>query len=115
MSERTDEVVGELILVGPVELVPEGTMTAVGAGAADVLLANVDGEILAVDNLCTHAGGWLDMGELHPETCEVECPLHDGRFDLRTGRPTREPCTEPVASYRVVVVDDQVYVRPTDG
>ena len=42
-----------------------------------------DGDVLAIDDTCTHqdaslADGWL-------EGCEVECPLHASRFDLRTG------------------------------
>jgi len=42
-------------------------------------------------NVCTHEQVWLDDGILHPDTCEIECPMHEARFDLRTGAATHEP------------------------
>ncbi len=51
----------------------------------DVAIAvfNVDGELYAVEDICTHDGGELAGGEIHG--FEVECPRHGARFDLRTG------------------------------
>jgi nitrite reductase/ring-hydroxylating ferredoxin subunit len=95
--------------------VPDGGVLAVAAGRRDILLANVRGRIFAIDNLCSHASGWLDMGTLHAETMEIECPLHDGRFNLRNGQPTRPPCVEPQASYEVVVEGDDVFVVLPDA
>jgi nitrite reductase/ring-hydroxylating ferredoxin subunit len=87
-----------------------GDMTSVQAGEHELLLARVGEEYFALDNLCTHAEGWLDMGYLLEETCEVRCPLHEGKFDLRTGEPTQEPATEPVNAYRTEIVDGDVFV-----
>lgn len=89
-------------------------MTSVQAGDRELLLARVGDDYYALDNLCTHAEGWLDMGFLLPASCEVRCPLHDGRFDLRTGAATHEPATEAVAAFRVEVEADGVYVT-VDG
>ena len=44
------------------------------------------------------------------EDCEIECWLHGSRFDLRTGKPTGLPATEPVAVYPVTVQGDDVLV-----
>ncbi|GAA4594517.1 bifunctional 3-phenylpropionate/cinnamic acid dioxygenase ferredoxin subunit [Planotetraspora phitsanulokensis] len=71
-----------------------------------------DGELYAVDDTCTHqdaslADGWL-------EGCEVECPLHASRFDLRTGEVDAPPAKLPVRTHGVVVEDGTVYVVPSD-
>lgn len=89
----------------------DGAMVAVDVAGREILLARVGDEVFALDNVCSHAEGWLDMGTLHPSTCEVECPMHEGRFDLRTGQPTHEPCELPVTRYAVQVVDGVVRVE----
>jgi 3-phenylpropionate/trans-cinnamate dioxygenase ferredoxin component len=66
------------------------------------------GEFYAIDDTCTHqdaslADGWL-------EGCEVECPLHASRFDLRTGAVDAPPAKRPIRTHQVRVVDDTVYV-----
>jgi nitrite reductase/ring-hydroxylating ferredoxin subunit len=89
----------------------DGEMMAVEADGRELLLARVDDGFYAVDNLCTHAEGWLDMGFLLPESCEVQCPLHEGRFDLRSGKATQEPASEPLHAYKVRVEDGQILVE----
>ena len=95
----------------PLDSLGDGAMTVVHVGDTEVLVARVGDEVFAVDNLCSHAEGWLDMGTLHPDTGEIECPMHGGRFDLHTGEPTMMPCTEPIGSYPVTIVDGVVHVR----
>jgi len=68
-----------------------------------------DGDVYAIDDTCTHqdaslADGWL-------EGCEVECPLHSSRFDLRTGAVDAPPAKKPVRTHRVSVVDGTVFVE----
>jgi nitrite reductase/ring-hydroxylating ferredoxin subunit len=94
--------------------VPDGTMLNVKVENEDILIACVDGAYYAINNLCSHQGGWLDQGELLTESCEVLCPLHDGAFDLKTGEPTAEPCKEPVAAYAVKIEGDTILVGPRD-
>jgi 3-phenylpropionate/trans-cinnamate dioxygenase ferredoxin subunit len=70
-----------------------------------------DGDVYAIDDTCTHqdaslADGWL-------EGCEVECPLHSSRFDLRTGQVDAPPAKKPVRTHRVSVVDGTIYVEPS--
>ncbi len=68
-------------------------------------------EVFALQDLCSHASVALSEGEV--EDCTVECWLHGSRFDLRTGKPTGLPATEPVATFPVDVRDGDVYVDVT--
>ena len=61
-------------------------------------------EVFAVEDICSHAAVALSEGEV--EDCTVECWLHGSRFDLRTGKPTGLPATEPVATFPVEVRDE---------
>ncbi|WP_089223526.1 bifunctional 3-phenylpropionate/cinnamic acid dioxygenase ferredoxin subunit [Actinacidiphila glaucinigra] len=68
-----------------------------------------EGELYAIDDTCTHqdaslADGWL-------EGCEVECPLHASKFDLRTGAVDAPPARRPVRTHEVVVEDGVIHVR----
>jgi 3-phenylpropionate/trans-cinnamate dioxygenase ferredoxin component len=72
-----------------------------------IALFRVDGEVLCIDDSCTHetyslAEGWL-------EGCAVECPLHQAKFDLRTGRPS-PPAMIPVRVHAVRISDGYVEV-----
>ncbi|CDO87146.1 hypothetical protein AWC29_19565 [Mycobacterium triplex] len=87
---------------------------AVDAGSDEVMLVRIGDAVYAISNICSHADAWLDAGQLHPETLEIECPLHEGKFDLRTGDPTAEPCTEPVRKYDVVIDGGEVFVATAD-
>jgi 3-phenylpropionate/trans-cinnamate dioxygenase ferredoxin component len=86
---------------------------AIGAtvGDQDVAVAKDGEEIFAVENICSHAAVALSEGEV--EGCTVECWLHGSRFDLRTGKPTGLPATEPVATFPVEVRGTEVYVDVT--
>ena len=53
----------------------------------------------------------LSEGEV--DGCTIECWLHGSRFDLRTGKPTGLPATEPVATFPVEVRDGDIYVDTT--
>jgi nitrite reductase/ring-hydroxylating ferredoxin subunit len=70
---------------------PAGAMRRVTFGDLDVLLAHTSKGIAAVDDRCPHMSAPLSIGTL--EGCVVGCPLHDGRFDLATGRVERMPTT----------------------
>jgi 3-phenylpropionate/trans-cinnamate dioxygenase ferredoxin subunit len=62
----------------------------------------------AIDDECSHAAVPLSEGDV--EGCEIECWLHGSRFDLRSGKPTGLPATEPVPTYPVKVDGDDVLV-----
>ncbi len=67
-----------------------------------------DGELVAIEDRCSHDDGPLAEGEFDPASCTVECPRHGSLFDLRTGRPRTLPAYRPVDTYEVRVDDDDV-------
>ena len=82
----------------------------------EVLLVRIEDAVYAVQPTCTHRETWLDMGTVLPGSHEIECPLHIGRFDLRTGAPTNPPVTEPIKTYSVQIREGGVFVaRGGDG
>ena len=91
--------------------VPEDEALGVTIGRYDVAIARNGDEFFAVQDLCSHAAVALSEGEV--EECTVECWLHGSRFDLRTGKPTGLPATEPVSTFPVEVRDDGIYVDTT--
>ena len=70
----------EFVIVAKVGDVKDNTMISVAAGDEEVLLAKVNGDLFAIEDCCTHALGMLSMVDLHSDTCEVQCPIHEGRF-----------------------------------
>jgi 3-phenylpropionate/trans-cinnamate dioxygenase ferredoxin subunit len=75
------------IVAGKVSQIAPGRMMQFKSGTWDILLANVDGRIYAVDNKCPHMGGNLSRGEL--EGSIVTCPLHGSQFDVTSGQVVR--------------------------
>jgi 3-phenylpropionate/trans-cinnamate dioxygenase ferredoxin component len=81
--------------------VPEDEALGVTIGSMDVAVARNGDEVFALQDLCSHAAVALSEGDV--EDCTIECWLHGSRFDLRTGKPTGLPATEPVATFPVEV------------
>jgi nitrite reductase/ring-hydroxylating ferredoxin subunit len=88
-----------------------GERKVIEHGEHEVLVLALNDCIYAVGNICSHDEVWLDDGTLHSDSCEIECPMHEGRFDLRTGEATHEPAEHPVPSYPVRIVGDEVFVE----
>ncbi|HWJ08701.1 MAG TPA: non-heme iron oxygenase ferredoxin subunit [Nocardioides sp.] len=88
--------------------VPVDEALAVTVDRYDVAIARQGDEVFALQDLCSHAAVQLSEGEV--ADCTVECWLHGSTFDLRTGKPTNLPATEPVATFPVEVRGDDVYV-----
>ena len=102
----------EFVDVAQVDTVPPGTAIVVTAKGIELALVNVNGDFHAVDNECTHLGGYLGEGEITPDWSEwaIECPLHASVFDVRTGEVLSSPATEPVRAYPVKVEEGVVKV-----
>ena len=92
--------------------VPAGEMLIVEIEGEEIVLANVDGQIYAFGNGCTHRGGPLGEGLLEGD--EVECPFHQGRFHIASGRATFAPATEPLKVWTVRLVDGKVCIDPAE-
>lgn len=71
-----------------------------------ILVANCDGAYYAIEDRCTHDDGPLAQGRLR--RCEIECPRHGAKFDLKTGRATALPAFAPVAAYPTRVTAEGV-------
>ena len=84
---------------------------AVVAGEWDVAIARNGDEFFAIQDVCSHAEVALSEGEV--TDCTIECWMHGSRFDLRTGKPTGLPATEPVATFPIEVRGDDIYVDVT--
>jgi nitrite reductase/ring-hydroxylating ferredoxin subunit len=94
--------------VAHVDDIAPGQLKYVEAGGKTICLANVNGEILALDNNCTHEHASLAEGTLHGEV--LECPRHGGAFNACTGEPERYPAVFPVKTYSVDIEDGTILV-----
>jgi nitrite reductase/ring-hydroxylating ferredoxin subunit len=74
-----------------VDELPEGSMRRITRGDLDVLLVHTDKGVFATEDRCPHMSAPLSIGTL--EGCIIQCPLHEGRFDLASGDPARMPTT----------------------
>jgi naphthalene 1,2-dioxygenase system ferredoxin subunit len=91
------------------ESVPEGDVTSVNVGGQEIALYEVEGEVFATDNFCTHGAARMSDGFL--EGREIECPLHQGRFDVCTGKAMCAPLTQDIRVYPVRIENKRVLVN----
>ncbi len=81
----------------------------VEVGDTEIALFNVDGEIFATSNICTHA--FASMVHGFQEGDEIECPLHEGRFSIKTGEALCPPVSEGLRTFEVKIEDGKVLVK----
>jgi naphthalene 1,2-dioxygenase system ferredoxin subunit len=91
---------------------PAGGMLAVKFGGYDIALYDLSGEVFATDNLCTHAHAYLSDGTLAGGI--VECPLHGGRFEVRTGKGLGPPIPCDLKTYPARVEGSEIQLRLED-
>lgn len=92
--------------------VPEEGALAVELDGEPVAVVRTGDEVFALRDVCSHAEVTLSEGEVYDNT--IECWLHGSCFDLRTGKPTNPPATQPVPTYRVKIEGDDVLVAPEE-
>lgn len=90
------------------EIQPGGRKAIVLDDDTPALLLRAGEEFYCIEDVCTHDGQPLTDGPF--EGCEITCPRHGARFDVRTGEPTCMPATEPVRTFEVQVRDGEVFV-----
>jgi len=100
----------EFINVATVDEIPPGDSKLVEIGFTGIALFNLDGEIYAIEDMCTHDGGPLVEGTV-VNGCEVKCPRHGARFDIRTGAALSFPAFEPTRTFAVRIEGNQVWVE----
>jgi naphthalene 1,2-dioxygenase system ferredoxin subunit len=79
---------------------------AVDVGGTEVAVFLVDGNVYATANRCTHGDASLCEGFL--EGHQIECPFHQGRFDVRNGVATAAPAEVALATWAARLVDGRV-------
>lgn len=94
-----------------IELValPADDVIAVNAAGRELAIYRAEGDVYATDNVCTHGHARLCDGFL--DGYEIECPLHQGKFDVRTGKALCEPLTTDIRTYPVKIEEGNVYVE----
>ena len=112
-TKSTTREVKIVLAICPLSALPRGEARRVESDPPIAVFHTDDGEVFAVDDTCTHqdaslADGWL-------EGCEIECPLHASRFDLRTGAVDAPPAKLPIRTHEVVIVDGVVNVVLDDA
>lgn len=101
-----------VIDVGAKEAIPVGDMVAVEHDGVQYALCRVaDERFYAIGDVCTHQSARLSEGVL--VGCEVECPLHQGRFDITTGEATRRPARRPINTYPVKLRKGRLLLNTT--
>jgi nitrite reductase/ring-hydroxylating ferredoxin subunit len=79
--------------------IASGEMRHVEIGARPIVVYNLAGEFYATDDLCTHEFAFLSDGTIDGDI--VECPLHGGKFEIKTGRAAAPPCSVGLTTYPV--------------
>lgn len=94
-----------------VDDLPPGAKRVVTWEDLEIGIVNCGGEVLAIEDRCSHDDGDLMEGDVDADTCSVECPRHGSVFDLRTGKPLNLPAYVPVDTFPVSVDDGVIRVE----
>lgn len=94
--------------VASIEEVPVDTVKAVLADGQEICLGHCEDGFYALDDVCTHENFLLSQGEMFD--CEVECPQHGSRFNMKSGKVTGLPAVIAARTFPVTVEGSDVYV-----
>ncbi len=94
--------------IGKLEDFPEGTVRVVKIDGERVAICNVEGSLYAVEDRCTHDDA--PLGEQELDGCEIECPRHGARFDVRDGSVTQMPAVYPIETFELKIENGEVFV-----
>lgn len=94
--------------VARLDELPVGDVIGVQVDDREIAVYRLDSGVYATANICTHGAARLCDGFV--DGYSIECPLHQGAFDVRTGAVIRAPAEEPIATYAVEIENGDVYV-----
>ena len=77
----------------------------------EIGVINCNGDVVAIEDRCSHDDGNLFEGDVDQGACTIECPRHGSVFDLRTGKPLNLPAYVPIDTYPVSVEDGVIRVE----
>jgi 3-phenylpropionate/trans-cinnamate dioxygenase ferredoxin subunit len=98
----------ERIDVCPLSELPPGARKIIEWEDLEIGVFNCGGELLAIEDRCSHDDGPLAEGEFDEQACTIECPRHGSLFELRTGKPITLPAYVPVDTFPVLVEGDMI-------
>jgi anthranilate 1,2-dioxygenase ferredoxin subunit len=98
----------DLVLLCSIQDVSEDEPLRVEVGGTAYAVFQSGADFHVTEDLCSHGPGSLSEGFL--VGCEVVCPFHQGRFDIRTGRPTHPPCEVPIRVWEAIVRDGEIFI-----
>ncbi|HEY1725368.1 MAG TPA: non-heme iron oxygenase ferredoxin subunit [Steroidobacteraceae bacterium] len=98
----------EWILVPQAAQLKVGAMTCVSASGQHLIVYRTADGFFATERRCTHQRADLSRGYFDRDV--IECPVHQGRFDVRTGAALSAPASQPLKTYQTRVTDGEVYV-----
>lgn len=101
------------VAVAQVGEVAMGRLRRVVLGDRLICLANVDGQLYALDDDCPHIGAALSQGALDGAT--LTCPLHLAQFDVRSGQVTRGPARANARVYAIRIEGERILVANPDA
>jgi nitrite reductase/ring-hydroxylating ferredoxin subunit len=104
---------GSLVALCTATEVGTDTPLRVVSGNDAYAVFNVDGLFYVTQDQCTHGPGSLAEGFLVGS--EIECPFHQGRFDVCTGLATQAPCTVALRTWTVQMIDGQICIDPSES
>src|SRR3954471_10338713 len=94
------------VTVGSVSAAPPGEIATAEISGVSIAVYNIDGQFYATDNICTHAFAMLSDGWLDGDV--IECPLHAGRFEVKTGKGLGSPIECDLKTYKTRIVGDEI-------
>lgn len=92
---------------------PSGTRLSVEFEEETVIVFNINDHFYCIADVCTHDGGPLGDAEL--EGCEIICPRHGARFDVRDGAALTLPAITAVPTFAVKIEDGDIYIEDPDA
>jgi len=101
------------IKVALVTDIDEGDTRQVEAGGEEICLYKLEGQVYATQDVCTHGRASMAEGQI-VDGGLIECPLHEGTFDIRTGAAVGAPCKRALKCYPVRVEGDAVQIGIAD-
>jgi nitrite reductase/ring-hydroxylating ferredoxin subunit len=112
VSAETQVIEARLVaLCGAAEVEPDTPVRVLLDNVAYAVFS-VNGQFYVTQDQCTHGPGSLAEGFVMGT--EIECPFHQGRFDICTGHATAAPCTLALRTWTVHAIDGQICIDPAE-
>jgi 3-phenylpropionate/trans-cinnamate dioxygenase ferredoxin subunit len=102
----------EFVKVAKTSDLADGAKMLIEADDRLVILFRIGDDFFCIDDVCTHDGGTLSDGVF--VGCEIECPRHGAKFDVRSGKAVCMPATQDTVAHEVKVDGEDIFVRIND-